>query len=312
MTEAAELFDCRTTWAESLSDLAENDPRIVAVVNDSVGSSKLNDFEARFPDRTINVGIAEQDMVGVGAGLANGGYIPFVSCAGSFLSARAMEQVKIDAGYTEANIKLIAQSPGMAYGELGATHHSLEDLAWMREIAGLTVLSPSGPKETEQVIRWAAEYDGPVYIRIARMKIPEIHEGDYTFVPGVSTQLREGEDVTVIATGTTVILALRTADILAGEGIGARVISMPSIKPLDEDAVVRAARETRGIVTVEEAVVGGLGGAVAEVVVREHPTRVEMVGVGDEFAPTGSVDWLFEHFGITPEAIAARARTLAD
>ncbi len=303
-------FDCRGAWSETLCEIAAEDPRIVAVVNDSVGSSKLNGFQERFPDRLVNVGIAEQDMVGISAGLANAGLIPFASSAGSFLSARAIEQIKIDAAYSHSNIKLVAQSPGVAYGELGATHHSLEDLAWMRTIAGLAVLCPSGPKETAAAIRWAAGYDGPVYIRIARMPIPEIHRGDYEFHPGRATQLRDGEDITLIATGTTVERAVKAADLLAGDGVEARVLSMPSIKPLDIAAIKRASAETRGIVTIEEAVTSGLGGAVAEVVVRSHPLPMAMIGAGDEFSPTGSIDELFEHFGITPEAIAEQSLRL--
>jgi transketolase len=291
-------------------ELADEDPRIVAVANDSVGSSKLGPFAERFGDRLINVGIAEQDMVGVGAGLANGGKVPFVSAASCFLTARAMEQIKVDAAYSQHHIVLVGQSPGMAYGELGPTHHSIEDLTWLRAIPGLTVVVPSDPEETRQVIRWAAGHDGPVFVRVSRMGVPDVNPPGYRFEPGRAVTLRDGDDITLVATGTVVVRALDAADLLAAAGIAARVLSMPTIKPLDTDALLAAARETRGIVTVEEALVSGLGGAVAELVVRHAPVPMRMVGVPDVFAPTGSVAWLFDHFGITADGVADAAREI--
>jgi transketolase len=304
------LHDCRDAWVEALVEIAEADDRIVAVVNDSVGSSKLGPFQKRFPERLVNVGIAEQDMVGVGAGLANGGKVPFVSAASCFLTARAMEQVKVDAAYSQHHMVLVGQSPGMAYGELGPTHHSIEDLAWLRTIPGLTVLVPADPTETAQAVRWAARHDGPVFIRVSRMGVPDVNPPGYEFVPGKAVTLREGTDVTVIACGTVVSRALEAAETLAADGVSARVLSMPTIKPLDDEAVLAAARETAGIVTVEEALTSGLGGAVAELVVRHRPVPVRFVGVPDVFAPTGSAEWLLEHFGISRTGIAAAAREI--
>ena len=302
------LHDCRDAYAATLVELAEADPRVVAVVNDSVGSSKLAAFQERFPERLINVGIAEQDMVGVAAGLANGGKIPFVSAASCFLTARAMEQIKVDAAYSRAHMVLCGMSPGMAYGELGPTHHSIEDHAWLRTIPGLTVIVPSDPVETAQALRWAAAHDGPVFVRVSRMGVPDVNEPGYEFVPGKAVQLRDGADVTLMAAGTTVIRTLDAAEALAAQGISARVLSVPTLKPLDEAAVVAAARETGAIVTVEEALTVGLGGAVAETVVRTHPVPVRFVGVPDTFAPTGSVEWLLDHFGINADGIVAAAR----
>ncbi len=304
------LFDCRDAWVDTLVELAESDDRIVAVVNDSVGSSKLGPFQDRFPDRLINVGIAEQDMVGVGAGLANGGKVAFVSAAACFLTARAMEQIKVDAAYSNNHMVLVGQSPGMAYGELGPTHHSIEDLAWLRAIPGLTVIVPSDPEETAQAVRWAAQHDGPVFLRVSRMGVPAVNPDGYTFVPGRAVTLREGNDVTIIATGTVVTRALDAARLLEQDGIDARVLSMPTIKPLDHDAVLAAARDTGGIVTVEEALTSGLGGAVAETVVRHAPVPMRFVGVSDAFAPTGSIGWLLDHFGINAEGVAEAAREL--
>jgi transketolase len=305
-------FDCRNAYVETLAELAQADHRIVGVVNDSVGSSKLDAFKKAFPDRLINVGIAEQDMVGVAAGLANGGRIPFVSAASCFLTARALEQIKADVAYSNRNVKLCGMSPGMAYGELGPTHHSIEDIAWLRAIDNLTIVVPADPIETAAALRWAAETDGPVFIRVSRMSVPEVYRADYSFVPGRAVTLREGDDVTVISNGTVLWRALVAAELLAVEGISARVISMPTVKPLDVEAVVTAAQETGAIVTAEEATISGaLGGAVAETVVQHHPVRVKILGV-PEFAPTGSAGFLLDRYGMSPEGIADAARTLVD
>ncbi|MFL6167585.1 MAG: transketolase family protein [Ornithinibacter sp.] len=307
---AAVLHDCRDAWVTTLVELAEADRRIVAVVNDSVGSSKLGPFQERFPDRLVNVGIAEQDMVGVGAGLANGGKIPFVSAAACFLTARAMEQIKVDAAYSQHHLVLVGQSPGMAYGELGPTHHSIEDLSWLRTIPGLTVLVPTDPVETAQAVRWAAGAGRPVFIRVSRMGVPDVMPQGYQFAPGRAVELRRGDDVTLAATGVTVTRALAAADLLERDGVGARVLAVPSIKPLDGEALLAAAQETAGIVTVEEALTSGLGGAVAEFLAPRRPTHLRFVGVPDSFAPTGSIEWLLDHFGINPEGIATKAREI--
>lgn len=304
------VHDCRDTWAETIEDLAAADERIVVVVNDSIGSSKLAAFRDRFPQRTIDVGIAEQNMVGVAAGLANAGKIPFVSAAGCFLTARAMEQIKVDVVYSRHNVKLIGQSPGVAYGDLGATHHSIEDFAWLRTLPGLTVISPCDRTETAAALRWAAAHDGPLYIRIPRMGIPDILPEDHEFAPGRATVLRDGDDVALVATGTTVSRTLAAAQILAEEGVGARVVSMPTISPLDHEMILAAARETRGILTIEEAFVSGLGGAVAELVSEHHPCRVSRIGFDDDFAVTGSAPWLLDRIGASPAGIAESAARL--
>jgi transketolase len=307
----AGYHDCRNAWVATLETLAETDPRIVAVVNDSVGSSKLNAFQKRFPDRLINVGIAEQAMVGIGAGLANGGKIPFVSAASCFLTGRALEQVKADIAYANFNVKLVGQSSGVAYGELGATHHSIEDFAWLRPLTNLTVIAPADAWETAEAVKWAASYNGPVYLRLSRMPVPDLNIPNRAFRPGKAETLREGHDVTIIACGTTVHLAATAADLLAKDGIAARVLNMSTINPLDEDALHHAA-EAGAIVTVEEASVrGGLGGAVAEFTSAHKPVPIERIGFPG-FVPTGSVDWLFREYGLTPEGIQKAAhRALA-
>lgn len=306
-TTAVGFQDCRNIWVHTLEQLAEADPRIVAVVNDSVGSSKLNSFQKKFPDRLINVGIAEQVMVGVGAGLANGGRIPFVSAASCFLTGRALEQVKADIAYAGFNVKLVGQSSGIAYGELGATHHSIEDFAWLRPLTNLTVIVPADAWETAEAVKWAARHEGPVYLRLSRMPVPDLDIRNRTFRPGRAETVCEGSDLTIIACGTTVHLAASASDLLQAEGIAARVLNFSTINPLDETALHEAAA-TGAIVTVEEASVrGGLGGAVAEFTSAHKPVPVERVGFPG-FLPTGSTDWLFREYGLTPEGISAAAR----
>jgi transketolase len=306
------LYDCRKAFSDTLVALAEADPRIVAVSNDSIGSSNLKEFKKRFPDRLVNVGIAEQNMVGVSAGLANGGLIPFVCSASCFLTGRALEQVKVDLGYSRSNVKLCGMSSGVAYGELGPTHHSIEDLAWTRAIANMTVIVPADPAETASAIRAAVAYDGPVFLRLSRMPVPLVHPADYRFEIGRATRLRDGSDVTLIAAGTMVCRALEAASLLEADGIRAAVVNMSSVRPLDRRAILAAAA-AGPIVTIEEhTVVGGLGGAVAEVVVESHPVRMRLLGIPGGFAPTGSPAFLFEHFGLTPEGIRKAAVQLVE
>lgn len=305
------LHDCRRAYAATLTDIARTDERLVIVTNDSIGSSNLGGFHEELPSRLINVGIAEQNQVGVAAGLENGGKIPVVSCAGSFLSARATEQIKIDAAYSHRHMLLCAQSPGLAYGPLGSTHHSAEDVSIMRAIPDMTVIVPADPAETAGAVHWAySELDGPAYIRVSRMKVPAVHGEDYVFTPEAVT-VRDGADLTIIANGTALHRAIEAADRLAADGVRARLLSIPVVKPLDEDAVLAAARETGRIITVEEGTVkGGLGGAVAELVTERCPVPVRRIGVPDEWAPTGSEAWLMDHWGISADGIIAAAREL--
>ena len=239
-----------------------------------MGSSNLGAFQKEFPDRLINVGIAEQNMVGVAAGLANAGMIPFVCAAAPFLTGRATEQIKADCAYSQYPVVLCGMSPGMAYGELGPTHHSIEDFAWMRAIAELTIVVPVDPQETRQAVRWAATAGKPIYMRVARFKVPAVSPTQASFEPGRIATLREGTDVTIAAIGTMVSRAVEAADLLKARGISARVLNVSTLKPLDEETILKAARETGRIVTAEEAVSGGgLGGAIAETVSSIIPYR---------------------------------------
>jgi transketolase len=300
-------FDCRDSFAATIEALAEADPRIVTVVSDSVGSSKLTGFKKKWPERMVNVGIAEQTVVAVGAGLANGGKVPFVSAASCFLTGRALEQIKADIAYSNVNVKLIGQSSGVAYGELGPTHHSIEDMAWLRLLTNLTILVPADPWQTEQAIRAAAAHDGPVFVRVSRMPVPALERSNATFEIGKAETLVEGNDIAILANGTMVHRAVAAAQTLATEGISARVVNMATISPLDEAAILSAA-ETGAIVTVEEHNVrGGLGGAVAEVVASNTPVPMRIMGFPG-FVPTGSAEWLMENFGLTETGIADAVR----
>jgi transketolase len=306
----APTFDCRVAFAEELIALAEADERIVAVCNDSVGSSNLGAFAQRFPDRLVNVGIAEQDMVGVGAGLALSGFVPFVCGASPFLTGRALEQIKADVAYSQAPVILCGMSPGMAYGELGPTHHSIEDLSWLRAVADLAVIVPADPQQTREAVRWAAAARTPAFLRIGRFKVPEVTPADRTFALGRADTLREGTDATIIATGTAVSRSLAAAELLETSGVSTRVVNMATVAPLDEEVVRRAAAETGAVVTVEEATTtGGLGAAVASVVVQsDRPVPMRILGVDRQFAPTGDTAFLLDHFGLSAAAIADGVR----
>jgi transketolase len=301
------FFDCRDSFSKTLESLAEGDERIVTVVSDSVGSSKLVNFGKRFPQRQVNVGIAEQTVVAVGAGLANGGKVPFVSAASCFLTGRALEQIKADIAYSNVNVKLVGQSSGIAYGELGPTHHSIEDMAWLRLLTNLTIIVPADPWQTEAAIRAAAAYEGPVFVRVSRMPVPALERQNAIFEIGKAETLVHGDDLAIIANGTMVHRAVAAAGLLTKDGISARVVNMATIAPLDE-ATILAAAETGAIVTVEEHNIrGGLGGAVAEVVSTHNPVPMRILGF-DGFQPTGTVESLMERSGLTADGIAAAAR----
>ncbi len=307
----SQLFDCREAFTIALENLARQNPAIIAVANDSVGSSKLGNFRKEFSNRLVNVGIAEQNMVGIAAGLANAGKIPFVCAASCFLTARALEQIKVDVAYSNANVKLCGMSPGLAYGELGPTHHSIEDFAWLRAIPNIRVVAPADFIETEQAMYAAARETGPVFMRISRMGVPNIHPPDYQFQFGRAVLLHQGYDLTLIGTGVTTCRALQAAEMLAEDGVMARVLNMATIRPIDEEAVLAAAVETGVIITLEEhTIFGGLGSAVAEVVVANHPVPMRMLGVPGVFAPTGSASWLLDYMGLSPDDIRKTALEL--
>ncbi len=307
----AKLHDCRDAFVATLERLGETDRNVVAVCNDSVGSSKLNGFRDRWPDRLINVGIAEQNMIGVGAGLANGGKIPFVCGAACFLTGRALEQIKADVAYSDTNVKLVGISSGMAYGELGPTHHSTEDFAWVRAIPNVPIIAPADRIETAAAVEWAKSYVGPCFLRLSRVGVPDLLPEGHVFELGKANLLRNGSDVTLIANGTLTHRAMAAAAILSQRGISARVLNMATVRPIDSAAIVAAAQETGAILTCEEhTIFGGLGSAVAEVVVDEAPVPMKRLGVPGIFPPTGSANFLLDRFGMSPEGIADSAEAL--
>lgn len=307
----AKLHDCRDAFVATLERLGEADRNVVAVCNDSVGSSKLNGFRDRWPDRLINVGIAEQNMIGVGAGLANGGKIPFVCGAACFLTGRALEQIKADVAYSDTNVKLVGISSGMAYGELGPTHHSTEDFAWVRAIPNVPIIAPADRIETAAAVEWAKSHVGPCFLRLSRVGVPDLLPEGHVFELGKANLLRDGSDVTLIANGTLTHRAMAAAAMLARRGISARVLNMATVRPIDSAAIVAAAQETGAILTCEEhTIFGGLGSAVAEVVVDEAPVPMKRLGVPGIFPPTGSANFLLDRFGMSPEGIADSAEAL--
>jgi transketolase len=310
----ADVYDNRKVFAETLVALAATDERVVVVCNDSVGSSNLVGFRNAFPDRLVNVGIAEQDMVGIGAGLANAGLVPFVCGAAPFLTGRSLEQIKTEAAYSQFPIALCGISPGMAYGALGPTHHSVEDLSWLRPLPGLDIVVPADREETRQAVLIAARQEHPVYIRVGRTAVPDVNPAGTQLERGRWTVAREGRDATIIATGTLVSRALGAAETLSADGISVRVLNAAYIAPLDLDAIDAAATETRGIVTAEEAnVAGGLGAAVASIIAtsfRLVPMRI--LGLKDEFAPTGSTGFLLDYFGLSADGLAGAVREVID
>ncbi len=306
----AELHDNRLAFADALVELARHDSRIVVVCNDSVGSSSLTGFRSEFPDRLINVGIAEQDLIGTGAGLASVGLIPFVCGAAPFLTGRGLEQIKTELAYSQHNVILCGMSPGMAYGALGPTHHSVEDLSWLRALPGLDVIVPADRRQTRQAVQQAVAAPRPTFIRIGRHKVPDVMSPDSMLERGRFQTLRHGSDVTLIATGTLVSSALSAAALLEQDGVSVRVLNASYIAPLDDAAIVAAARETRAIVTAEEAnVSGGLGAAVASVVSQlEDGARVPLRILGlTQFAPTGDTEFLLDYFGLNASGIVTAA-----
>lgn len=294
----------REAYGAALVEVGAKDTNIVVLDADLSKSTKTDEFKKKFPDRFFNVGIAEQNLISVGAGLAAAGKKPFVSSFAMFASGRAFEQVRNAVCYPKLNVKICATHAGITVGEDGATHQSNEDIACMRAIPNMTVIVPADEAETKSVIAWAASYEGPAYIRLGRAGVSDTTPEGYTFKPGVAQQLRDGKEATIIACGAMVGPAVEAAALLAEEGIEARVLNMASIKPIDVAAIAKAAQETGAIVTAEEHnILGGLGAAVAEVVVENVPVPMERVGIQDTFGESGTPKELMEKYGLTAQDI---------
>ncbi len=301
-------------FSETLLSMARADRNVLVVTSDSRGSGKLAPFAAALPEQIVEVGIAEQNLVGVAAGLASAGKIVYAVSPASFLTARALEQIKNDICYSDRPVTLVGISAGVSYGALGSTHHSTHDLAALRAIENLTILIPADNFETVEAVKAAAAMEHPVYLRFGKRPLYHLHGPRTPFTVGKALTVREGTDVAFVATGETVYPALAAARELEKEGLSGRVISMHTIKPLDADALVRAAGECRAIVTVEEhSVFGGLGEACAAVLMQaDLRCRFRIVAFPDEYMVTGSQAEIFEHYGIDAQGLARTARALLD
>lgn len=306
MLEAQEM---RTVYCETMIALAKEDPRIVDLEADLTGAHGMKPFKAAYPERSFNVGIAEANMVGVAAGLSACGKIPFVHSFATFASRRCFDQIAVSVCYAGLNVKIVGSDPGVGAELNGGTHMALEDMGIMRTLPGMTIFEPTDSVQLRKALPAVARHEGPVYIRLFRRKAEKVFDEDYAFTLGKADLLREGSDVTIIASGVCVANALQAADMLAGEGVSARVLNMHTIKPVDAEAVLRAAEETGAIVTAENhSVIGGLGSAVAEVLAEGRPAPLERVGVKDHFGQVGKAPYLMGVFGIAPADVAKAAR----
>ncbi|MBW2121247.1 MAG: transketolase [Deltaproteobacteria bacterium] len=304
-----ESRDPRKSFGEALVEVAERDERVLAISTDSSGGSGLGPFKERFPERHIEFGIMEQGAIGFASGLATTGKFPFLVAISTFVTARPFEMVKIDLGYMRQNVKVVGRCSGLTYSTLGPTHYSLEDIALMRTIPGMTILVPGDPVEIRKAVYAASEHVGPLYMRIGSPPMPVLHGEDLPYEIGKGVLLRDGSDVAIVACGTVLSKAYSAAEILEKEGIKPRLIDMHTIKPIDKEIIVKAARETGKIVTVEEHyLTGGLGSAVAEVLVRQFPVPLKMIGVDDRFADTGPYEELLGLYGLQPRQIADTVR----
>ena len=301
----------RDAYGKALLEVGRRNERVVLLGADCIGSVRGATFAGEFPQRTINFGIAEQNMVAAAAGLALSGKVPIVSTYAFLMSLRACEFVRDDVAYANTNVKLVATAAGFSFSSGGSTHHALEDVGILRTMANLTIVVPADGIETAKALPAIVDHVGPVYMRLGRGGEPDVYTQDYEFRIGRAVTLRAGNDVALIAAGNGLRVALQAAEELAQQGIEARVLNMHTIKPIDRDAVLQAAEETGGIVTVEEhSIIGGLGSAVAEVTSEECPVPVRRIGVEDVFCGTGTMDQMFERVGLTPTNVAQHAWAL--
>ncbi len=300
----------RESYGNALAELGKEADNLVVLDADLAEATKTGTFKKAFPDRHIDCGIAECNMMGIAAGIAATGKVPFVSSFAMFAAGRAFEQVRNSVGYPHLNVKIGATHAGISVGEDGASHQCNEDIALMRVIPGMVVINPSDDVEAKAAVKAAYEHQGPVYLRFGRLAAPVINDGaDYKFEIGKGVTLRDGKDITLVATGLCVSGALEAAEKLAADGVDVRVINIHTIKPLDEELIIKAAQETGKIVTIEEhSVVGGLGGAVAEVLSEKCPTKMLRIGVEDTFGESGPAVQLLEKYGLDAAGIYKKVK----
>ncbi len=301
----------RDAYGQALAELGGEMENIVALDADISGSSKSGIFGAKYPDRFYNVGICEANMAGMAAGMAMKGKIPFAHCFAAFMMLRAGDPVRSLICYQELPVKLCGTYAGLSDSYDGASHHSISDLSFFRALPNLTVISPADPTETRLAVRAAAKTPGPVYLRILRSEVEDVFDSSYQFEIGKAVEVAGGGDVTIMATGYMLSKALKAAEELKREGIGARVVNVHTIKPIDADMIIKCAKETAGIVTVEEHNIhGGLGSAVAEIAARHAPCPMEMVGIRDMFAESGDYEKMLEKYGLSSRNIVEKVRAL--
>jgi transketolase len=300
-----DLRDPRKTLGEAMVAAAEKNEHILAISADSSSGSGLTPFHERFPERHLEFGIMEQGIMGYAAGLATTGKIPFVVAIAPFVTARPFEMFRNDLGYMRQNVKVVGRCAGLTYSDLGATHQSLDDIAIIRTIPGVTVINPGDPVDIVKAVHASAAHVGPVYIKLGSPKMPVLMDENYPFQIGKGVVMQDGSDVTIIGTGTVLSKAAEAARILKEKGIQARLINMHTIKPLDRELVLKAAAETGKIVTVEEGyLAGGLGSCVAELIVTEHPVPMKMIGIDDQYCDTGPYEELLAQYGLQGDQIA--------
>jgi len=300
----------REVFGETVTELADRDPRIVMLDGDLGVSTKGDVFQRAHPERYLQMGIAEQNMLGVAAGLASVGFIPFISTFVAFAVVRPLDQIRVLIAQTGLNVKITGGYAGLFTGRAGKTHQIVDDISIMRAMPGIVTVSPADDVETDQVLRWAVEHDGPVYIRLVRDATQRLFEPGYRFEPGRAIVVREGRDVTLIGTGAETPRVVDAAELLAARGVDAHVVHLPTLKPVDVDGLVAAAERTGFVVTVEEhTIVGGLGGAVAETLSEHRPTPLRRIGLRDVFGESGSNDDLLDAYGLSAMRVAEQVRS---
>lgn len=300
----------RAAYGEALAEYGSNE-RIVVLDADLSKSTMTAKFQELYPERFFNTGIAEANMISSAAGIATCGKIVFASSFAIFAAVRAAEQIRNSVCYPRLNVKIAATHAGISVGEDGATHQAIEDIAVMRALPNLTVIQPCDGRETKQAVKAIIDYDGPVYLRLGRLPVEDIYDNSYEFAWGKGVQLKDGCDVTIIATGLMVGSALEAYEMLKAQGILARVINIHTIKPIDREIIVKAAKETGAVVTTEEhTIIGGLGSAVCEVLSEEYPVPVKRIGIEDKFGKSGKPNELLKLYGLTAEDIAIKAKNV--
>ncbi len=294
----------RQSYGEALVELGEKNNSIVVLDADLSSATKTDLFAKKFPNRFFDIGIAEQDMIATSAGLATCGKIPYVSTFAMFAAGRAYDQIRNSVCYPKLNVKICATHAGITVGEDGATHQMIEDISLMRTLPNMTVLSMSDDVQTKKVIEKISKINAPVYVRLARLAVPKIYDENQEFEIGKAIQIGQGTDATVFATGVTVVEAIKAKEELEKKGINIRVVDMWSIKPIDEEMIVKCAKETKKLISIEDHnIIGGLGSAISEVLTEKYPCKLQRIGINDTFGKSGKAEELMKYFGITADNI---------